>query len=119
MQQTQPESVSRSKVQRRYRTRLKIRQSGLAIPDDLRATNKGNRMERTDSQKMAVYDHLCRHGKITALQALEKFGTLRLAARILDLRESGIPIKTMIVERGGKRFAEYRLGCETAPDSVA
>jgi hypothetical protein len=101
--------MSSSEVQRRYRTRLKIRQSGFPVPSDLKPANRGNTMERTNTQKHAVYEHLCRHGKLTPLQALEKFGSLRLAARIRDLRDEGINIQTVWIKRDGKRFAEYRL----------
>lgn len=57
----------------------------------------------------AVYAHLCRHGKLTPMEALRKIGTFRLAARVKDLRDQGINIRTTIVSRGGKKFAEYRL----------
>lgn len=66
-------------------------------------------MERMNTQKMAVYQHLCRYGRLTPMQALEKFGSFRLAARIRDLRDEGIDIRTEWVKRDGKRFAEYRL----------
>lgn len=60
-------------------------------------------------QTQAVYSHLCRYGKLTPLQALNKYGVLRLAARVQDLRDNGINVKTNIVCKNGKRFAEYRL----------
>jgi hypothetical protein len=41
--------------------------------------------------------------------ALDKYGCLRLAARINDLRERGHRIDTEIVKVGDKRFARYRL----------
>lgn len=47
--------------------------------------------------------------KLTPLQALNKFGTLRLGARILDLRNAGHNIKTTMVRRGKSRVAEYSL----------
>lgn len=60
-------------------------------------------------QTTAVYSHLCRYGRITPMHALNKLGVFRLAARCLELRESGINVRTTMVKRGGKRFAEYRL----------
>jgi hypothetical protein len=99
----------RSEVQRRYRTRRKIVNAGLPVPPDLKPANRGNQVQRMNTQKLAVYKHLCRYGKLTPLKALEKFGSFRLAARIRDLRDEGINIQTVIVERDGKRFAEYRL----------
>lgn len=60
-------------------------------------------------QTASVYKHLCRHGKLTALEALNKLGTLRLAARVQELRDDGINVRTVLIQRNGKRFAEYRL----------
>lgn len=39
-----------------------------------------------------------------------QLGITRLAARVCDLRDRGVEIKTDIVERKGKRWASYRLG---------
>ena len=46
---------------------------------------------------------------ITPLDALKKFGCLRLAARINDLRDAGHFVKTDIVSKNGKKFARYSL----------
>lgn len=46
---------------------------------------------------------------ITPLQALDKFGCLRLGARIMELRNEGYNIMTKMVEKNGKRFARYKL----------
>jgi len=46
---------------------------------------------------------------ITALQALNKWGCMRLSARINDLRNNGFPILTDSVKQNGKIFARYRL----------
>lgn len=48
--------------------------------------------------------------KITPLDALERFGCFRLGARIWQLKKYGHDIKTTMVEKNGKRFAEYSLG---------
>jgi len=49
-------------------------------------------------------------GPLTPLQALREIGTLRLAARISDLRMKGWPIETTMVEvLGNKRVARYTL----------
>lgn len=48
--------------------------------------------------------------RITPLSALEKFGCLRLSARIWDLRHEGYPIITKhVTTPQGKSIAEYRL----------
>jgi hypothetical protein len=46
---------------------------------------------------------------ITALQALNKWGCMRLSARINELRNAGFPILTDSVKQNGKIFARYRL----------
>jgi hypothetical protein len=46
---------------------------------------------------------------ITALQALEKWGCMRLAARIENLRKAGMEIKTKTIHKNGKSFAQYHL----------
>jgi hypothetical protein len=43
------------------------------------------------------------------MEALERFGCFRLAARIADLRSQGHNINTATVSKHGKEFAEYRL----------
>lgn len=61
---------------------------------------------------MSQADRILQHLKkrpLTPIQALSHFGTLRLAARIADLRARGHKIQTEIVERNGKRVARYRL----------
>jgi len=47
--------------------------------------------------------------RITPLAALRKYGSLRLGARIYELRGEGLNIKTDFVTRNGKTFAEYRM----------
>lgn len=51
---------------------------------------------------------LLRGYKITPLQALEKWGCMRLAARIAELRNKGIHIITTKVTQNGKTFAQYK-----------
>jgi hypothetical protein len=65
----------------------------------------------TDSQCTAILKHLKRGRGLTALEAIKRFQTLRLAARINELREDGYPISTEIVKdrKTGKRFARYRM----------
>lgn len=50
------------------------------------------------------------HGeRLTPMQALDRFGCFRLAARIHDLKEQGHPITTRIVKRGDAEVAEYSM----------
>ena len=62
------------------------------------------------SQKTAILD-LLKLGHVTPMDALHKVGSMRLAARILELREEGYPIVTHIEHQGDKDFARYELGC--------
>lgn len=48
-------------------------------------------------------------GPITAMDALQKAGCFRLAARINDLRQQGHEIITTNVEIHGKHVAQYSL----------
>jgi len=60
------------------------------------------------SQNEAILQHLKKGKKITPLDALEKFGCFRLAARISDLRKDGHIISTENVNKDGKTFASYK-----------
>lgn len=66
-------------------------------------------MTRTESQTKQVREWLETGRSLTALDALQLFGCLRLSARIFDLREAGVHVRTDIVEIDGKRVAKYRL----------
>lgn len=49
-------------------------------------------------------------GPVTAMDALERAGCFRLAARIADLRQQGIKIETeTITTPTGKHIASYKL----------
>lgn len=60
------------------------------------------------SQSVRILNALKR-GPITQMQALTDIGSMRLAARIYDLRMAGHTIVSEKVETGGKSFARYRL----------
>lgn len=63
------------------------------------------------SQTNQILAHLQSGGSITPLEALERFGCLRLGARILDLRNAGHCINSELVhdQHTGKRYARYSL----------
>jgi hypothetical protein len=65
------------------------------------------------TQNDAIYHHLRKGNPITPLEALKRFGCFRLAARIAELRESGIPIRAEMVKvdtlTGPKQVAQYRM----------
>ena len=61
----------------------------------------------TQTQRILIY---LKTGKsLTPLEALQKFGCLRLAARIADLRRDGHIIWTNYVQKDKKIFAAYKL----------
>ena len=67
----------------------------------------------TKTQNEMILDHLKQGGTITSLEALRKFGVLRLSGRVLDLRWAGHNITSTMVKvqgrDGWKRVAQYRL----------
>ena len=48
-------------------------------------------------------------GWTTALDALNDCGCMRLAARVLEMRQDGLNVIDQWVEVNGKRFKAYRL----------
>ena len=61
----------------------------------------------TQTQRILIY---LKTGKsLTPLEALNKFGCFRLAARIADLRRDGHTIWTNYVQKDKKFFAAYKL----------
>ena len=61
------------------------------------------------TQNQQIKSYLEKGKSITPIQALNKFGCFRLAARISDLRNEGLNIATKIVTKDGKTFAKYYL----------
>lgn len=58
------------------------------------------------TQKNKIKQHLKKFGKINPLDALGLYGCFRLGARIWDLKEEGMKIKT-IINPGVKKYAIY------------
>ena len=61
------------------------------------------------TQNQQIKGYLEKGKSITPIEALNKFGCFRLAARISDLRNEGLNIATKIVTKDGKTFAKYTL----------
>lgn len=61
------------------------------------------------SQRDAILDALRRGDCLTSLDALQRFGCSRLAARIAEIKKLGHPVAMRWVTRGKKTFAEYYL----------
>ena len=62
---------------------------------------------KTQNEQIKAY--LTKGKSITPLDALNKFGCFRLAARISDLRNEGLKIATKNVTKDGKTFASYSV----------
>lgn len=67
--------------------------------------------ERRRTHCDAILSYLAAGHRLTALEALNRFGCFRLGARIYDLKHRGYPIGTCMItdEDTGKRFAQYWL----------
>lgn len=73
--------------------------------------------------KEKILRHLEQHGSITALEAMQEYGIMRLGARIWDLRHEGHGITSELVagqNRYGEptRYAKYTLEEKKGPPSV-
>lgn len=66
-------------------------------------------MKKVKTQQEQIQKHLEAGKKITAVMAYEKFGCLRLASRIFNLKKAGLPIITEMVTKNGSTFASYQL----------
>ena len=60
------------------------------------------------SQNKQIADYLNKGKKLTPIDALNKFGCFRLAARIADLRNEGMNIVTNTIKlENKKQIAQY------------
>ena len=66
-------------------------------------------MNKQPSTTKKIHAFLLRGYKLTPMQALEKWGCMRLGARIYELRKSGVDVITTPITRNGKTFAQYHL----------
>lgn len=62
------------------------------------------------TQTQAIRAHLLKHNSITPLEALRRYRSFRLAARIKELRKAGMSIQSVMVSRNGTRYAKYVMG---------
>lgn len=61
------------------------------------------------TQNSAILAHLAIGATLTPLQALRLCGTIRLSARVFELRAQGHDIRSRMVKRGRAHVAEYWL----------
>jgi len=62
-------------------------------------------MQKTQNENILA--HMKQGNRITALEALNRFGCFRLASRISDLKKQGIEIQSKMIHREEKVFKEY------------
>ena len=63
-----------------------------------------------ESQNAAILNHLKKVGPITPMEALDRYGCFRLAARIYELRQKGHDISMLKIQVGtNKHVARYTL----------
>ena len=73
-------------------------------------TNRNVNGSASRTQVKAILAYLQDGKTLTGLEALDRFGCSRLAARIGDIKDAGYSIRSeMVTLPGGKRVAEYRL----------
>ena len=69
--------------------------------------------DKVKTQNELVLAVLKMGGRLTQLEALRRFGIMRLASRVNDLKRRGWPIrKTMVSTPGGSNVAEYWMEVE-------
>ena len=64
-----------------------------------------------ESQNKMLKTILDQGNQISALDALHMIGTMRLAARVYDIKQEGYPVDKYIREENGKRITYYFKSC--------
>lgn len=74
-------------------------------------TNINDNAKSSATQKDKILEHLMSGKPITPLEALNLYGSLRLGARIADIRKEGyIVYREMVTDaKTGKRYAQYSM----------
>jgi hypothetical protein len=63
----------------------------------------------TESQRKRISEWFEIGHELTPKEARERFKCERLAARVKEIRDNGLDIKTEIINNNGTRFANYYL----------
>lgn len=61
------------------------------------------------TQNEDILNHMRTFGAITPREALQRYGTMRLASRINELKQHGIIIEKDMLRVNGKHFASYKI----------
>ena len=68
-------------------------------------------MPKQQTQEARILEYLKRGNSITALEALDKFGSFRLASRISELKKMGHQILSETIRTDtGKHIKKYWMG---------
>ena len=74
------------------------------------APNVNENPVTSTSQKAKILAYLLEGNPITSLEALDRFGSLRLGARIADIKKEGYPVQSKFVTTvNGKRVKAYYI----------
>jgi hypothetical protein len=65
-------------------------------------------MNERASQNARILAHL-KKATLTPLEALKRYRVMRLSARVGELKDAGHDIRSRLVRKNGKRFAQYVL----------
>lgn len=73
--------------------------------------NINDNVKASKSQKERILEHLLSGKSISPLEALNLYGSLRLGARIADIRSEGYIVYMEMVKdpKTGKRYAQYYM----------
>lgn len=66
-------------------------------------------MKQKQTQAQRILRHLEAGRKLTPIDALNRYGCMRLAARISDLKKEGWDIQKKMIDKNGKQYAQYWL----------
>lgn len=77
---------------------------------DTKVMNDNPNIESSESQNKRILDYLMKGNRLTSLEALTRFGCMRLASRISDIRKNN-PDINIVVDRietaTKKKVAQY------------
>ncbi len=60
------------------------------------------------TQKDTIINHINQYGSTTPLEALTRYGIMRLASRVNEIRNEGLDIVSDLKVHDGRRYASYR-----------
>ncbi len=63
----------------------------------------------TESQNKAITDYMLNGGKVTQLQAYERFGCVNLSGRISEISKTHSITKEWVKTKTGKRVIKYGI----------